>query len=133
METPKVTIHSDTARAEHDTARGDTAPKDRALPPGTVIDAKGRKIVARPLDALEEFRLAKIMGTNGDSAWARSIALQACSVREFDGDPEAFLDSDREIEAMVGRLGSEGFEAVSRALAELSQAKPKSSKEAVKN
>jgi hypothetical protein len=118
----KVNVHS-----------ADAAPSGNALPPGTIIDAKGRKIVVRPLDALEEFRLAKIMGANGDSAWARSIALQACSVREFDGEPEAFLNTDRDIEAMVGRLGSEGFEAVGKALGDLEKAKPKPSKDAAKN
>jgi hypothetical protein len=131
MDTPKVTIHSE-QDTQHVNA-SPAAPKARALPPGTIIDTKGRKIVVRPLDALEEFRLAKIMGANGDSAWARSIALQACSVREFDGEPEAFLDSDSDIEAMVVRLGSEGFEAVNKALAELSKSKPKPNKEAAKN
>lgn len=129
MQTPNVTIHS----AQETAAAAPAASKAPALPPGTIVDTKGRKIVVRPLDALEEFRLAKIMGSNGDSAWARSIALQACSVRELDGEPEAFLNSDRDIEAMVGRLGSEGFEAVGKALDELAKSKPKPNKDAAKN
>jgi len=122
----KVNIHSADA-APSATSTGN------ALPPGTIIDAKGRKIVVRPLDALEEFRLAKIMGAHGDSAWARSIALQAASVREFDGDPEAFINNDRDIELIVQRLGSEGFDAVSKELGEIEKAKPKPSKDAAKN
>jgi len=130
-DTPKVTIHS--ARTALAEAMPGVKAEVRAHPPVTIIDAKGRKIVVKPLDALEEFRLAKIMGSNGDSAWARSIALQACSVREFDGDPEAFINNDRDIEAMVQRLGSEGFEAVGKALSELSEVKPKPNKDAAKN
>jgi hypothetical protein len=131
MDTPKVTIHS--ARTALSEALPGVKAEVRAHPPGTIIDAKGRKIVVRPLDALEEFRLAKIMGAYGDSAWARSIALQACSVREFEGEQEAFLSNDRDIEAMVQRLGSEGFDAVGKALVELEKAKPKPNKDAAKN
>src|ERR1700733_9041877 len=123
MDTPKVVIHST------------EAPESAAplLKPGTVTDAKGRKIVVKTLDTLEEYRLAKIMGESGESSWARSIALQAASVREIEGEPEAFPNSDREIEAMVQRLGSEGFEAVSRAHTDLAKAKPKPNKDAAKN
>lgn len=127
-EVPTVTI-----RSTADTPEADAAPVVSGLRPGTVIDAKGRKIVVRPVNTLEEFRLAKIMGEAGESGWARSIALQAASVREFEGEPEMFPNSDREIEVMVERLGTEGFEAVSRALSELSAAKPKPNKDAAKN
>lgn len=127
MNQPKVTVHSTTEA--HATA---PAPPT-GLPPGTVIDAKGRKLVAKPLDALEEYRLAKIMGESGDSAWARNIALQAAAVREFEGEVETFPNNDREIEAMVQRLGSEGFEALSKALVDYNNAKPKPNKVAAKN
>jgi hypothetical protein len=123
-ELPKVTIHS----------TGDTA--EAAAPvrkPGTITDAKGRKIVVRPVNPLEEYRLSKIMGQAGESSWARTIALQAAAVREFDGEEEDFPNSDREIEAIVQRLGAEGFEAVNKALSELAEAKPKSNMGAVKN
>lgn len=129
-DTPTVTILSGAAQTGE---AGTEKPETRALPLGTIIDARGRKIVVKSLDALEEFRLAKIMGPHGESSWARSIALQACAVRSIDGDPEAFINNDRDIELMVQRLGSEGFEAVSTALAELNEAKPKSNKVAAKN
>jgi hypothetical protein len=139
-DTPKVTIHSgtaihsDTARAEHDTARGDTAPKDRALPPGTVIDAKGRKIVCKLLSPLEQYRLSKIMGEAGESAWTRQIASNAATVQSINGVQEAFINNDSDIEAMIESLGDEGFEAVNEALKELLDAKPKKpNKGAAKN
>jgi hypothetical protein len=127
MNQPKVTVHSATE------APVSAPAASTGLPPGTAIDSKGRKIVAKPLDALEEYRLAKIMGETGDSAWARSIALQAAAVREFEGEPETFPNNDREIEAMVQRLGSEGFEALSKALVDYNAAKPKPNKAAAKN
>lgn len=127
MNQPKVTVHSATVEPASASAAA------TGFPAGTVIDAKGRKLVARPLDALEEYRLAKIMGETGDSAWARNIALQAASVREFEGEVETFPNNDREIEAMVQRLGSEGFEALSKALVDYNAAKPKPSKAAAKN
>ena len=124
METPKVTIHS---------AEPGAGAEKPASKPGVVVDAKGRRIVVRPIDALEEYRLAKIMGTTADSSRAWYLALQAASVREIEGEPEAFPNSDREIEAMIQRLGADGFDAVGKALVALGEAKPKPNKEAVKN
>jgi hypothetical protein len=128
MDTPKVVIHSNADGAE--TAPAATASK---LPPGTVIDAKGRKVVVRPLNPIELYRLAKVMGQAADSDFARNYASFAACVREFDGEPEAFVNSDREIEAMMQRLGTEGLEAVNQALDDLRSVKTATDRVAAKN
>lgn len=123
---PKVTIHSTETAAP-------AAPAAAQRKPGTITDARGRKIVVRQLDPLQVYRLAKIMGQAADSDFARGYASLAAAVVEFDGQPETFPNSDREIELMMQRLGADGMEAVQTACGELNDAKPKSSRESLKN
>jgi hypothetical protein len=120
---PKVTIHSN----EETPAQAISAPAKRK--PGTITDALGRKIVVKSLDPLQVYRLAKIMGAAADSDFARGYAALAACVREFEGEEEDFPTSDREIEAMMQRLGTEGLDAVNEALAELNVLKAKAAKE----
>lgn len=129
--TPNVTIHQTAGQAGEQAAP--VAGSTSTLPPGTVIDAQGRKIVVRQLHALDHYRLAKIMGEAGDSGWARQIAVTAVAVCEIDGEPEAFPNTEREVEALIQLLGSDGFEAANKAIAELHKSKPKPNPEAAKN
>lgn len=123
---PRVNIHA-SANAG---GQGNSASATRL---GEKVDASGRRILVKGLSPLEVYRLAKIMGEAADSGFARNYAAIAASVREIDGEPEAFPNSDREIEAMLQRLGEEGLDTVAAALEELSKSKPKSNKDAVKN
>lgn len=125
MEPPKVTLHETGADAPA------AAPIGK---PGTVVDGKGRKIVVKLLTPLEQYRISKILGPAGDSDFTRQIASNVATIREFEGEPEAFPNSDREIEALIQRLGDEGFEALHEALADLLALKPKKvSKDPAKN
>ena len=106
---PKVTVHS--------TESGEGQAKAvNGLPPGTAIDAKGRRITVKQLDPLQVYRLAKIMGIAADSDFARGYAALTACVRDIDGDAVPFPNSDMQLEATMQRLGSDGLDAVNKAL-----------------
>jgi hypothetical protein len=111
-DTPTVTIHSG--------AHADTRLASVAASPGQkgkILDARGRTIEVRPLNAIETYRLLKITKATGGEGYF-GMAAMAASVRGIDGDPEAFINNDRDIEAMVQRLGNDGLAAVAKALGE---------------
>lgn len=127
MNQPRVTVH------QTDAAEVDAAATKPAAKPGTITDARGRKIVVKILDPVEFYRLGKMMGAAADSEFARNYASVAAAVRELDGEEETFPNSEREIEAMLTRLGHDGLEAANEALGKLVDARPKRSVGAAKN
>lgn len=111
-DTPNVTIHSG--------AHAHTRPAPVAASTGQkgkIRDARGRLIEVRPLDAVETYRLLKITKATGGEGYF-GMASMACAVRSIDGELEGYINTDREIEAMIGRLGNDGLAAVAKALSE---------------
>lgn len=94
----------------------DAAPATALKKPGHVTDAKGRRIIVKPLDPLELYRLARVMGPAADSEFTRSLASLAACVRAINDEPQPFPNTDREIQAMLQLLGSEGIDAVNDGL-----------------
>jgi hypothetical protein len=110
-QSPHVTIHSTAQDGALET--GSASPGQK----GKIRDAKGRMIEARPLDALETYRLMKITKATGGEGFF-GMAAMACAVRSIDGEPEGLLGSEIQIEAMIQRLGNHGLAAVAKALSE---------------
>jgi hypothetical protein len=83
----------------------------------TVIDADGRRLSVRRLNALDRLRLFKAAGPllSQNQPWL-GMALIACSVAGIDGVPVPPPSNEIQIEAMVGRLGDAGIVAVAHAL-----------------
>lgn len=78
----------------------------------TAVDAKGRKLEMRRLDALEQFDIMEAAGANSTNApWLGTAIIAAC-VRSIDDVPVPFPTSRVHIRALVGRLGTEGAAAV---------------------
>jgi hypothetical protein len=107
---PNVIIHS-AGPADTPLVPGSASP----YPKGKIKDAKGRMLEVRPLSALETYRLMKITKATGGEGFF-GMAAMAAAVRSIDGEPEAYINTDREIEVMIQRLGNEGLAAVAEVL-----------------
>ncbi|WP_407146237.1 hypothetical protein [Bradyrhizobium sp. ORS 86] len=86
---------------------------------GDHIDAKGRRIVAKALDALQYFRLTKIMGASSSNDAAMDLAAIACTVRKIDAQDIAMPATERDVEFLIQQLGFEGISAAGEALKKL--------------
>lgn len=83
----------------------------------SAIDGNGRRLLLRPLTALDTLRLFKAAGPvlSQNEAWL-SMAGLAIAVMEIDGVPVPIPTSESQIEALVDKLGDEGLIAVADAL-----------------
>jgi hypothetical protein len=86
----------------------------------TRIDKRGRKIVVRRFNALQFFRLTKILGAGTDNSATMNLAMTAASVCQIDEDVEFFPHSPIALDAIIQRLDFDGLEAAGDALKELS-------------
>lgn len=119
---------------ETNVTSGDVNASPARSSPGDVADARGRKFTVKLLDPLETYRLARAMGPTADVDVARTYASYAASVRVIDGEPQAFPNSDRDIQSMLQLLGTDGIEAVQKAILQIGEAaSPAGNAGAVKN
>lgn len=88
-----------------------------AQSPIMATDADGRHLAIRRLTALDKLRLFKAAGPNlaQNPAWL-GLAVLACSVTAIDAMPVPQPNTEAQIEALVGRLGDRGLDAVASAL-----------------
>jgi len=79
----------------------------------SVLDTLGRRLALRKLTALDKLRLLKAAGPElaMNQPWL-SMAMLAVSVAAIDDVPIPRPSTEAQIEALVGRLGDEGIEAV---------------------
>jgi hypothetical protein len=85
-------------------------------------DSRGRKIAVRKLMPLHWLRLYAIAGELEKSESWMNLALLAFATTSIDGDPVS-INSRREIESCLDRLGEEGLSACARAFASLMPAR----------
>jgi hypothetical protein len=80
-------------------------------------DERGRSIGVKKLSPLDRMRLFKALGgqLSANEVYMGYAAL-AASVTEIDGEPVAPPITERQLEAMVSRLGDEGLNAVGAAV-----------------
>ena len=85
----------------------------------SISDQAGRAIIARRLNALDKLRLLKAAGPmlSENQAWL-SVAMLAASVVEIDEIPVPMPTSEKQIEALVARLGDAGLDAVAIAISD---------------
>ncbi|HUB10995.1 MAG TPA: hypothetical protein VMB34_03485 [Acetobacteraceae bacterium] len=90
----------------------ETAQEDRSI-----VDALGRHIIIRNLTALDKLRLLKTAGPELalNQPWL-SIAILAASVTAIDDLPIPRPTTEGQIEALVGRLGDAGIDAIAEAV-----------------
>ena len=81
--------------------------------PVVITDAKGRKILLRPLNVMAQVRLLRAIGPEQSANQPYVNVVQAAAgVAEIDGVPMPFPANERMIDAAIDRLGDEGFLAV---------------------
>lgn len=79
----------------------------------TITDAKGRKLTLRKLTVLDQVRLLRAVG--GDQARNQpyvEIVTMSASVAEIDGVPVPPPTNERQIDALVSKIGDDGFAAL---------------------
>jgi hypothetical protein len=82
-------------------------------------DARGRRIGVVKPSALARYRLLKMLGAeNAGNQHVLGYAMLAACVRELDGQQVFAPNSEREIEALIDRLGDEGLAAIGECMAE---------------
>ena len=88
-----------------------------AMEERTVVDALDRRLVLRNLTALDKLRLLKAAGPElaMNQPWL-AVAVLAASVAAIDDVPFPRPSTEAQIEALVGRLGDAGIEAVADAM-----------------
>lgn len=85
----------------------------------SAMDSKGRLITVKRLDALNFYRLTKVMGALSNNSATMEMATLASSVTKIDATPVAPPSTEREIEALINRLDFEGIAAAGEALGKL--------------
>jgi hypothetical protein len=77
--------------------------------------ADGRRFTLRPMTVLDRLRLFKAAGPElaNNDAWL-GLAFLACAVSAIDDVPVPWPINEQQIEALVGRLGDAGMEAIAR-------------------
>ncbi len=83
-----------------------------------VFDAKGRSIKIAEPDFLSQFRLTEAVGKSADNAQYMNMVRPLLYVREIDGDHVFAPNTKVEVEALIKRLGAEGYNALANALVE---------------
>ncbi len=88
-----------------------------ATAPVVVRDADGRELVLRRMTSLDRLRLFKALGPilSQNNAYL-GMAMLAASVIAIDTVPVPAPVTEGQLEALVGRLGNIGIEAVASAL-----------------
>jgi hypothetical protein len=80
-----------------------------------VVDAAGRHILVRNLNALDKPRMFKAVGAElAQNTPYLGMAMLAWSVTAIDSVPVPLPTSEAQIEALVSRLGDDGLDAVAR-------------------
>jgi hypothetical protein len=111
---PQVTIH------EHAAATPSQTIARAANATATRTDKRGRRIVVKRFNALQFFRLTRILGDGIANSATMNLAMAAASVCAIDGDDETFPNTQRELESIIQRLDFDGLDAAGEALKDLS-------------
>lgn len=91
-----------------------------AAEPCSIVDDLGRRLTLRTLTVLDKLRIFKAAGPDLalNQPWL-ALATLASSVTTIDDVPVPPPVTETQIEALVGRLGDSGIEAVAQAIESL--------------
>jgi hypothetical protein len=95
-------------------------------------DARGRLITVNKLNALQFYRLTKVMGASASNAAAMDLAVLASSVKKIDATNISVPATEREVEFLIQQLDFDGLGAAGEALGKLA-AEDEGELEAAKN
>lgn len=97
------------------------------------IDKRGRRIVVKRLNALDYYRLTKLMGVASANEATMGMATMAYAVRKIDAQDIAIPTTEREVEFLLQQLDFDGIAAAGEAMAQLNSGDQKAEEEAAKN
>jgi len=108
------------------------APQEQS---NAITDARGRTIVIRELDALEESRLIFAIGTERaqNTVYVQAYAIPAACAAEIDGEAYSVPANLQQLEGRMKILGRDGMNAIAAKLYNIGGADVDAEKEAVKN
>lgn len=104
----KVTINDKPVAAEAAKANAETI----------VTDARGRRITIGEPDFLAQFRLTEAVGSSASNEQYMNMVRPLLYVKEIDGDHIFSPSTKPQVEALIQRLGAEGYSALGEALVE---------------
>lgn len=126
----KVTVHEDSGQNE---AKKAAIPEKKS-----VTDSKGRKIVLREIDPLQQARL--VIGVGAEAAangpYMAAFVFPVAMVEQIDDDFYGFPANIKQVEAMLKTLGNEGMAAIMahfKEEAEAQESRNEAERAAVKN
>ncbi|MCK4121069.1 hypothetical protein HFK83_01545 [Ralstonia pseudosolanacearum] len=99
-----------------------TIPQPASAPQGnlteglTVTDARGRSLTLKRPNLLAQFRLVEAIGNSATNAAYMNMIRPLLFVTSIDGDFVPPPQAKMHVEALIQRLGEEGYEAVAAAL-----------------
>lgn len=124
MADPKLTITQTGADEAAPTA-------SKPNPPDIATDALGHTYTLKKPSILEQYRFVRFIGDVSDRYM--SMVAPLVWIRSIDGDPIGFPNNQRELDALIQRLGDEGVEAVMVAVVKLAEGLPSVDESALKN
>jgi hypothetical protein len=86
------------------------------------LDARGRRITVNRMNALQFYRLTKVMGMDASNAAAMDLAVIASSVKKIDATDIAMPSTERDVEFLIQQLDFDGIAAAGEALKKLGAA-----------
>ena len=79
-----------------------------------INDSMGRVITMRPINVLDQIRLLRAIGPDQSRNEPYVTLVNfAASVSAIDGVPQPMPTNEKQIDALIGRLGDHGFAAIS--------------------
>lgn len=85
------------------------------------LDARNRLITVNRLNALQFYRLTKVMTENSSNKAAMDLAIIASSVKKIDATDIAMPSTEREVEFLIQQLDFDGLAAAGEALKKLGE------------
>jgi len=82
-----------------------------------VTDTKGRVITMKKPGILDQFDLVEVLGDTAANDVYRLMCIPILYVVAIDGDPVEKVGSNREMRALIQRIGEEGFQAIQHGIA----------------
>lgn len=100
-----------------------------------ITDGRGRQIVIRELDPLEESRLIFAIGSERSQnvVYVQAYAIPAACAAEIDGEPYSVPQNIQQLEGRMKILGRDGMNAVAAHLYKALDTGESGEKEATKN
>ena len=98
-----------------------------------VTDSKGRKIGLRRLEFIEEFRIVEVLGKLAENTVYMQMVNPLLTVAQIDGDAIPVPRTKMQVDALIQRVGNDGYVAVLEGVVKFFAQDNKDIEERIKN